>query len=550
MSDPSRLQTPSKPFARIVREPGHWLIPLILIAAPTLVYWPILHNEFVSLDDQITIYQNPYFQRLTFGGICSFWVGPYMGLYAPIPYTLLAIISVFSRAKFVHGHRPPFQFYPAPFHAFDLLLHVANVLLVYRLLRRFVRKPWPAAAGALLFALHPVQVESVAWASETSNLLCAFFSLSAVLLYLRSAPGDPIDPSPLARRARRSNYMLGVESLVLAMGSKPLGVIVPLLAMIAHWLWRRQMTQKKISTADPPPPIELKRRRWNRWRASPRPILLWLALAIPFTIVARVGQPVPAWWLVVPIWFRPFVAADALAFYLYKIIFPVRLLADYDRSPRVLLEHGWWHITWIVPAVSAAGLVWLRRKKKADAVVAGAMWFVASLLPVLGFTLFAFQHSSTVADRYLYLPMVGVALIAAWALDQVPAAAQTHSDFTPTGGSRDILSLVAEGASPGIAPTGPRAFAIGYQRGISKWAATRSRRAGVRRVVRLASLAGCTVILSLLGIRTFFQTDYWHDTLNFFAVTREAIHRRPGAMEEEDIRHSNTAPQGERYFGK
>ncbi|HZK80677.1 MAG TPA: hypothetical protein VFC46_06405, partial [Humisphaera sp.] len=120
----------------------------------------------------------------------------------------------------------------------------------------------------------------------------------------------------------------------------------------------------------------------------------------------------------------------------------------------------------------------------------------------LGLTVFAYQHSSTVADRYLYLPMVGVALIVAWALDQVPS---------PTPGE--------------VLPRGVRA-------------------------TRFGSLIGCAVILPLLGIQTYFQTDIWHDTQTLFDTTRHAINRRPGAMQEDDGRKSSMLPQSERYFHK
>ena len=411
-SSPSHFSHRS--YLRIFRGAHRWLIPIILIAAPALAYWPILHNEFVSLDDQITIYENPYFQRITFGGMCGFWMDSYAALYAPVTYSLLAIIASLSRTRTVHGVQPPFHFYPAPFHAFDLLLHVTNVLLVYKLLRRFIHRPWPAAAGAMLFALHPVQVESVAWASETSNVLCTFFSLAALLFYVRSLPGETSDDSTPARRARQSNFLLGTEFFLLAMGSKPLAVIVPLLAMTLHWLWRQKQPKPTLVSAfvdaqpsasrDEPTILEFAStesqsgsiRKYLRGlaRLIPRPILIWLALALPFAIVARVCQPVPAWWVVVPLWVRPFVAADAIAFYVCKIMIPVHLLVDYDRSPRVLMQHGWWHYTWILPVTLAVGLIWLRRKKKGDTVFAGAMWFVASLLPVLGLTVFAYQHSS------------------------------------------------------------------------------------------------------------------------------------------------------------
>ena len=116
---------------------------------------------------------------------------------------------------------------------------------------------------------------------------------------------------------------------------------------------------------------------------------------------------------------RPLVALDALAFYVGKLMVPWSLAIDYGRTPQAAIANRWVYWTWIVP-VAVAVVLWLMRRRIPGA-VAGAALAVAALLPVLGLVRFDFQEFSTVADHYLYLPMFGVALLAAACLANLPA---------------------------------------------------------------------------------------------------------------------------------
>ncbi len=249
-----------------------WPVILLLLVTAA-AYWPTFGNGFVRLDDHVTVYENKLLLHLNYNGFCSFWTGGSAGLYVPLSYSLLAAISVFSRAGPVNGQEPPWAFKPGPFHAVDLLLHLASVAVVYALLLRLVRRRWPAAGGAAIFALHPMQVESVAWISETSNVLCGFLSFGAIWLYLQSIPrrDDPAVDQPDSLRRRKSFYILATEVFLLALVAKPVAVVVPLLVGTVDGLARK--------TKGVP---------WN-WIA-------WLGLSIPFAIIAQNAQPIPEWW--------------------------------------------------------------------------------------------------------------------------------------------------------------------------------------------------------------------------------------------------------------
>jgi tetratricopeptide (TPR) repeat protein len=142
----------------------------------------------------------------------------------------------------------------------------------------------------------------------------------------------------------------------------------------------------------------------------------WIGLALVFAAVALLIRPPTSSALWVGLWQRPFIAADALAFYLYKVLVPLWLTVDYGRSPPAVAQHGWIYFSWLVP-VFCGFLLWLWRRRAPQLVTAAAV-FAAGLLPALGLLPFGFQSISTVADRYAYVALLGPALAFAWVLSR------------------------------------------------------------------------------------------------------------------------------------
>ena len=142
-------------------------------------------------------------------------------------YTAYALLALLARQSTpLPTPREGVTFYdPHVFHAANLVLHLLNVLLVFGLLRRIVKNPWAALGGTLLFALHPVQVESVAWISELRGLLGSFFSLAALCLYLQFAlmPDGPSDSPRIGGRGavRAWLYAGALACFVLALLASP-----------------------------------------------------------------------------------------------------------------------------------------------------------------------------------------------------------------------------------------------------------------------------------------------------------------------------------------
>jgi tetratricopeptide (TPR) repeat protein len=144
-------------------------------------------------------------------------------------------------------------------------------------------------------------------------------------------------------------------------------------------------------------------------RAATRRVLPWLVLAIPCALWTRHFQPAGAVGQEVPIYLRPLVALDAVSFYLIKLVWPARLGVDYGRTPQWVIESGRVWFTWVIAAPVIVCI--LATRKRAPELLAALAVFIVALTPVLGLVPFDFQAYSTVADHYLYLAMLGPALL-------------------------------------------------------------------------------------------------------------------------------------------
>jgi hypothetical protein len=358
---------------------------LLLVGLVTVVFGGICVNGWIDWDDDVHISRNPGLNPVTASSLAGFWTRPYELLYIPVSYTLFAGEVLLSRALFPHepGTAPD----PRPFHAVSLLLHAGCVLLVWRLIARRVPALWPAAAGAALFAVHPLQVESVAWISEQRGLLATLLSLAAIAIHSWSRD-EP------AKWRRSWADAAGLGCFVLAMLSKPQAVVVPLLLLI---LEPRPAGRSVLGTA--------------------RGLWPWFLLAAAVSVIAKLQQPSDWSWTgaeVSPL-LRPIVAGDALAFYATKLLLPFGLCIEYGRTPAVVLDDPWLCLRAVV-ALALAAAPWCMPKLHGWRTPVAVS--LAGLLPVLGLVPFTFQGFSTVADRYAYLPMLGPALGLAVAVER------------------------------------------------------------------------------------------------------------------------------------
>jgi hypothetical protein len=375
-------------------DPGRWGVVALLVIATFATYIPVCWSDFTTWDDNLNVSRNPYLNPPSVEGVAHFWVTPHMALYIPVTYTIWGILA--AAARLDTPDAAGISLNPSIFHFANLIVHVVAVLAAYQLLLALTRRRWPACAGALLFALHPVQVESVAWVAGMKDVLCGMFSLLALWQYLEfakiSRENAGVSPHPAPQRWL--HYALATMLLILAMLSKPSAMTVPAIALVLDRL--------------------IIRRAWRRIALSLWP---WALLAVACAVVAHLVQPVPTPPDGGRIWARPLLAGAAVAFYLYKLIAPVSLAVQYHYSPPVLLAGRWLHFAWLIPAAVAIA-IWFGRKRAPWLFIA-ALLFVIPILPVLGLVPFQFERYSLTADHYLYVAMIGPALALAFALSML-----------------------------------------------------------------------------------------------------------------------------------
>lgn len=386
----SRLGQENKPWWR-----ESWPVALLALAC-VVAMGPVLANGFVSWDDYQTVARNRWFNPPSLGTLGHFWTTPHMDLYVPVTYTawwLLAEVSYFFS--------PDSGAVSAGlFHGANLLTHIGATLVVYALLKRLAGPGAGAVIGALLFAVHPVQVETVAWASGLKDLLGALLMWGAVVVYLKV---DRIGESATRRNGdtakgrngdaatrRWAGYGAATLLFVLAMLAKPTAMVTPALLVVIEVL--------------------VLRRPWRAWAL---PVGAWFLLAIPCAVLTSRVQPPTSAIYQPPLHLRPLIATDALAMYAGKLAWPIDLTIDPGRLPKLVLEKGWAYWTWVVPLILAAGFLLAYRRTRDPRVLAAPLLLLIPLSPVLGLVPFDFQQYSTVAEHYLYPAMPGLALLAA-----------------------------------------------------------------------------------------------------------------------------------------
>jgi protein O-mannosyl-transferase len=265
-----------------------------------------------------------------------------------------------------------FGLWPGGHHLVSLLFHVANTLLLFWWLSGLTGAMWRSAAVALIFGLHPVHVESVAWAAERKDVLSAFFGLLALVAY-----------TAYARRPGVARYAVVAVCFAASLLAKPMLVTLPVLLLIVDWwpLGRRALVEKlplfALSAGSAAMTI------WAQHRGGALEASAQLGLGV------RLAN-----------------AALSCVRYVGKTVWPSRLAVFYPfRTPEAWMVAGA-----VVGLVAATVLAWWARRSH-PWVLAGWCWFLVALLPAIGIVQVGMQ---AMADRYLYLPIVGLLVAAVW----------------------------------------------------------------------------------------------------------------------------------------
>jgi len=355
-----------------------WIFGLLLAAVTIFVYRPAWNGGFLW-DDDAYVTNNDLLTASD--GLRRIWFSlDSPSQYFPLVYTTFRI------------ERALWGLNPSGYHWVNLLLHVANALLVWRVLAR-LNVPGAWLAGAI-FALHPVQVESVAWITERKNVLMVFFFLLTLLAWVAFVDERTKQPWRF--------YALALVLYVLALSAKTTACTLPAALLLILWL------QKK--------PIN-----WRR-----------LLQIVPFFVLGLGMGLVAVWWeryhqgtsrelfaFLNPIE-RVLIASHAVWFYLGKLIWPTNLTFIYPRwsiTPTHPLDYAW-----LVAGVAFCAVIYFARRYVGRSVEVAALFFVATLSPVLGFIMLYTFRYTFVADHYQYLASIGPIALASAGVGGLAAA--------------------------------------------------------------------------------------------------------------------------------
>jgi tetratricopeptide (TPR) repeat protein len=380
-------------------------ISLVLIVLSYLVFAQVSVHEFVDWDDGVWITENPKLSAgLTPGSIWRVLAEPHEGNWIPLSHLSLLLTRTLSGPE------------PAGFLLGNLLAHVLASLLLFLALERMTGALGRSAFVAAVFAVHPLHVESVAWASERKDVLAGFFFAMTLLAYARYAE----------RPDSRLRYAWVLLALACGLLSKPTVVTLPLvLLLLDFWpLGRLRL-----------PPAATARRVW----LEKLPMLgLALAASLVTLLVQRTGGGMEFADRELPLGLRLWNAAGSYGVYLAQTVWPADLRVFYSHPleaisrPRALLSGA------LLVAISAGAAALVRR---APYLLVGWLWYLVTLVPMIGIVQVGGQAH---ADRYMYLPLQGLSIAVAWgAVDLVGALPRRRRALGVAAGVLIALLAVA-----------------------------------------------------------------------------------------------------------
>ena len=372
-------------------------IALALAVAVVCAYALVVRCDFIAFDDNSHVYENPFvIHGLSWVGVRDAFTHFHASLWIPLTWiSFMADVSLFGMN-------------PGAMHAVNLAMHTASTLVLFWMLRRATGSLWASAFVAALFGLHPINVESVAWIAERKNVLSTFLCLLALHAYVR-----------YAEKPRAIFYVAAWLSAALSLLAKPMAVTLPFaLLLLDHWPLRRWG-----------------RVPWTRLVAEKIPFALlsagacWMAMQAPQERGALVTIET------LPLAARLSNALVSYVTYLGTMLWPSGLAVYYPHpiDPQPALAAA---AAVVLIAISALAVVWW---KKRPYLLAGWCWYLGVLVPVLGLVQIGSQAR---ADRFTYLPQLGIFCALTWLVKELWPAAQRRALAACAGVALAVCALL------------------------------------------------------------------------------------------------------------
>ncbi len=384
-----------------------WLA-LLLVAAALVLYFPVAHHSFLNgWDDSDYVTENPHAQSgITLASLKWAFVTQEPFYWHPLTrISHLVDCELFGVNAGAH-------------HLVSVALHAANAILLFILLNHATRALWCSFLVAALFALHPTNVETVAWVAERKTLLVTFFSLLTIAAYGWYAK------APSWRR-----YLLVISGFVLALLCKPIAIIIPMvLLLIDYWPLERL---KELPLAG----------RWSKLVTEKLPLILMAAGFVVFTFAAGTRNQSVVSYSVLPLSTRLENAALAYAAYVGNLLVPIKLSPFYSHPAMMLgpsLPAGQVAASALIVAIITAAVFFVP-----DACYArmGWLFFLGTLVPVIGLVQTGYAGR---ADHFTYISSIGLFICLVWGLAAV-------FENTPLPAAAPLVIAVAIVAAYGVA---------------------------------------------------------------------------------------------------
>ena len=372
-------------------------IYLLLTGLSLAVFSQTIYYNFVNFDDDVYVYNAPAIRAgPTLKGIAAAFTSPHAGNWHPLT-TLSHMLDCGLYGLNAGGH-----------HATNVVLHTIAALLLFRVLQRITGAFWKSAIVAALFAVHPLHVESVVWVSERKDVLSAVFFFLMLDAYVRYARAPSI-----------TRYLVVTALFVAGLMSKPMLVTAPIVLLLLDY-WPLCRFEQISSTRGKAKILQSNNqtRIIRRLFLEKIPLLILSAGAgiVTFVLQKRAAGALPP----LPFLWRAENAVTSYVVYVWKTLWPTRLAVFYPHPNDTLAT---WQVVLTIAfllAITLAAIVW---RDKRPYLFTGWFWYFVMLVPVIGLVQVGEQGH---ADRYIYLPSIGLFLIAVWTAGDVAAVGQVR----------------------------------------------------------------------------------------------------------------------------
>jgi tetratricopeptide (TPR) repeat protein len=393
------------PPASIASGTLHRLSPWLLALVVFLAFLPVLRNDFTNYDDDFYVTDNPNTSNgLTWEGLKWAFTNRESPTWHPLTWLSHALdAQVFGLRPWGH-------------HLTSLCLHAANTLVLFFLLKRLTRTHYRSLLVAALFGLHPMHVESVAWISERKDLLSALFFFLTLWAYCVFATTPPEEAKagmaqPQHRRhpRRTVTYLASVAFFILGLLSKPMVVTLPfVLLLLDYWPLGRLGPVAQTATRETNAPVPRTPRLGSLLLEKTPFFCLSLAASVIVLLTQKSAGAVASL-MNLSLLARFENASVSYVRYVSKLAFPTGLNAFYPQ-PKQWPAYA---ALGSVALLTVVSVIFWRARRKFPWALAGWLWFLGTLVPVIGFVQVGWQ---SIADRYTYLPSIGLFIIVGWGL--------------------------------------------------------------------------------------------------------------------------------------